>query len=98
MKKITTIYHSKSSGLFIKLKKRSEEHTSELQSRPQLVCRPLLEKKKYERPARRPHAEPSTDQAERRADVPAKAGFRAPRGHRAYLAPPQRAAFAGRGR
>src|SRR5690554_7445956 len=24
---------------------RSEEHTSELQSRPQLVCRPLLEKK-----------------------------------------------------
>src|SRR5690554_7586829 len=27
-------------------KKRSEEHTSELQSRPQLVCRLLLEKKK----------------------------------------------------
>src|SRR2546429_4430602 len=26
--------------------KRSEEHTSELQSRPQLVCRLLLEKKK----------------------------------------------------
>src|SRR5436305_12000114 len=26
---------------------RSEEHTSELQSRPQLVCRLLLEKKKY---------------------------------------------------
>src|SRR5436305_13105069 len=25
---------------------RSEEHTSELQSRPHLVCRPLLEKKK----------------------------------------------------
>src|SRR5436309_5005363 len=25
---------------------RSEEHTSELQSREQLVCRPLLEKKK----------------------------------------------------
>src|SRR3712207_8760773 len=25
---------------------RSEEHTSELQSRPYLVCRPLLEKKK----------------------------------------------------
>src|SRR5690554_6862401 len=26
---------------------RSEEHTSELQSRPHLVCRPLLEKKKW---------------------------------------------------
>src|SRR3989442_10345728 len=32
-------------------RKRSEEHTSELQSRPHLVCRLLLEKKKnsYER-------------------------------------------------
>src|SRR3989442_9510770 len=29
--------------------KRSEEHTSELQSRPHLVCRLLLEKKKKER-------------------------------------------------
>src|SRR5947209_12587674 len=28
---------------------RSEEHTSELQSRQYLVCRLLLEKKKYER-------------------------------------------------
>src|SRR5690554_1279734 len=28
---------------------RSEEHTSELQSRPHLVCRLLLEKKKYRR-------------------------------------------------
>src|SRR3989442_11935806 len=28
---------------------RSEEHTSELQSRPHLVCRLLLEKKKEER-------------------------------------------------
>src|SRR5690554_7067633 len=28
------------------MKKRSEEHTSELQSRPHLVCRLLLEKKK----------------------------------------------------
>src|SRR5690554_7674183 len=27
--------------------RRSEEHTSELQSRPHLVCRLLLEKKKY---------------------------------------------------
>src|SRR5436305_8681044 len=29
-----------------RLKRRSEEHTSELQSRPHLVCRLLLEKKK----------------------------------------------------
>src|SRR5215813_15618672 len=29
---------------------RSEEHTSELQSRPHLVCRLLLEKKKTARP------------------------------------------------
>src|SRR3989442_8398564 len=29
--------------------KRSEEHTSELQSRPHLVCRLLLEKKKIKR-------------------------------------------------
>src|SRR3989442_7459594 len=32
---------------------RSEEHTSELQSRPHLVCRLLLEKKKN---IRRPHS------------------------------------------
>src|ERR1041385_8591870 len=32
---------------------RSEEHTSELQSRLQLVCRLLLEKTKDERPERR---------------------------------------------
>src|SRR3989442_8758143 len=31
---------------------RSEEHTSELQSRPHLVCRLLLEKKKKTRPKR----------------------------------------------
>src|SRR3989442_14520473 len=30
----------------IKIELRSEEHTSELQSRPHLVCRLLLEKKK----------------------------------------------------
>src|SRR3989442_3681351 len=35
---------------------RSEEHTSELQSRPHLVCRLLLEKKKKnQRPSRRTH-------------------------------------------
>src|SRR2546429_7349954 len=37
-------------------RKRSEEHTSELQSRLHLVCRLLLEKKnQYEEPGRRPH-------------------------------------------
>src|SRR3989442_8634475 len=34
--------------------RRSEEHTSELQSRPHLVCRLLLEKKKTNHPF--PHA------------------------------------------
>src|SRR5690554_7688228 len=34
------------SGTLLGLKGRSEEHTSELQSRPHLVCRLLLEKKK----------------------------------------------------
>src|SRR5690554_7684721 len=33
-------------GLIICANTRSEEHTSELQSRPHLVCRLLLEKKK----------------------------------------------------
>src|SRR5436305_10758028 len=33
---------------------RSEEHTSELQSRPHLVCRLLLEKKKLKRVAEAP--------------------------------------------
>src|SRR5438445_3912780 len=36
---------------------RSEEHTSELQSRQYLVCRLLLEKKKVKRPARVKHSE-----------------------------------------
>src|SRR3712207_8568424 len=34
-------------GLRHLLRRRSEEHTSELQSRQYLVCRLLLEKKKY---------------------------------------------------
>src|SRR3989442_9718734 len=34
-----------SSETFLNLRVRSEEHTSELQSRPHLVCRLLLEKK-----------------------------------------------------
>src|SRR5690554_7429137 len=33
-------------GRFLRRGRRSEEHTSELQSRPHLVCRLLLEKKK----------------------------------------------------
>src|SRR3989442_11635471 len=33
-------------GMEVRGPKRSEEHTSELQSRPHLVCRLLLEKKK----------------------------------------------------
>src|SRR3989442_4293477 len=32
--------------IFVEMTSRSEEHTSELQSRPHLVCRLLLEKKK----------------------------------------------------
>src|SRR5206468_6343591 len=36
-------------GLVARGKRRSEEHTSELQSRSDLVCRLLLEKKNYER-------------------------------------------------
>src|SRR3989442_4019740 len=36
-------------GRGVQLVERSEEHTSELQSRPHLVCRLLLEKKKYRR-------------------------------------------------
>src|SRR5690554_7456905 len=41
--KIAESYIKKGSQLYIE---RSEEHTSELQSRPHLVCRLLLEKKK----------------------------------------------------
>src|SRR3989440_599122 len=45
-----------------RLRCRSEEHTSELQSRSDLVCRLLLEKKKTARcsPRRRRHSSPST--------------------------------------
>src|SRR3989442_9199348 len=39
-------YHCDSGGAAV-ADARSEEHTSELQSRPHLVCRLLLEKKKY---------------------------------------------------
>src|SRR3712207_7952395 len=42
---------------------RSEEHTSELQSRQYLVCRLLLEKKKPQRPSRTGAASRSADTA-----------------------------------
>src|SRR5690554_7762836 len=48
---VTLVYASKQPPTFWDLLSgrvgRSEEHTSELQSRPHLVCRLLLEKKKY---------------------------------------------------
>src|SRR5690554_7182046 len=40
-----SVVHQKTQGFFDE-PRRSEEHTSELQSRPHLVCRLLLEKKK----------------------------------------------------
>src|SRR5690349_22946187 len=47
---------------------RSEEHTSELQSRRDLVCRLLLEKKKRQRSMTNAHLPPSP--ASRRARLP----------------------------
>src|SRR5437868_9422215 len=45
------------SGKLWRIRRRSEEHTSELQSRFDLVCRLLLEKKKKKKPQlRRPNA------------------------------------------
>src|SRR3712207_8431587 len=41
------VYGSRVSGWWLRGAQRSEEHTSELQSRQYLVCRLLLEKKKY---------------------------------------------------
>src|SRR3989442_1981922 len=38
--------HARQVALAQRIRPRSEEHTSELQSRPHLVCRLLLEKKK----------------------------------------------------
>src|SRR3989442_2699112 len=47
----TSTAHRHTSGICVThrsvAKPRSEEHTSELQSRPHLVCRLLLEKKKH---------------------------------------------------
>src|SRR2546430_5594471 len=41
-------------------RRRSEEHTSELQSQSNLVCRPLLEKKKLLRPTLADHGSGTT--------------------------------------
>src|SRR5690606_35358711 len=41
----TTCWHSQTTWGVLSLHPRSEEHTSELQSRENLVCRPLLENK-----------------------------------------------------
>src|SRR3712207_8846223 len=40
-------FHATQSPMMARCLRRSEEHTSELQSRQYLVCRLLLEKKKY---------------------------------------------------
>src|SRR5256885_11894319 len=48
------------SGLTVALMRRSEEHTSELQSPCNLVCRLLLEKKQYRPPFL--HSSSRTDQ------------------------------------
>src|SRR5690554_7371962 len=47
--------HSRCRRMIFKASSRSEEHTSELQSRPHLVCRLLLEKKKQTRYIRSNH-------------------------------------------
>src|SRR5690554_7435491 len=44
--KITLLMYVEGGKRIIDVNSRSEEHTSELQSRPHLVCRLLLEKKK----------------------------------------------------
>src|SRR3989442_8757616 len=53
-KTLTTRWHSivssSTCARSIECHRRSEEHTSELQSRPHLVCRLLLEKKKSYNP------------------------------------------------
>src|SRR5436305_8195865 len=47
LRRQTLILHAEAGAEDERLAPRSEEHTSELQSRPHLVCRLLLEKKKY---------------------------------------------------
>src|SRR2546430_7773292 len=47
MSQVNTIKHRPNCVRLVHLDPRSEEHTSELQSQSNLVCRLLLEKKKY---------------------------------------------------
>src|SRR5690349_25009566 len=47
MRSTLNICEAQRSGAVVTVLSRSEEHTSELQSRRDLVCRLLLEKKKY---------------------------------------------------
>src|SRR5947209_12187534 len=49
LRRIEKASDAKAEGLAIAIANRSEEHTSELQSRQYLVCRLLLEKKKNEK-------------------------------------------------
>src|SRR5437867_10130621 len=63
---------------------RSEEHTSELQSPYDIVCRPLLEKKKH--PAPNGAGTPTDVQPIANADAPSAAPTAAPNG----LTPPPR--------
>src|SRR2546421_6544801 len=53
--------------LHLTIKRRSEEHTSELQSRSDLVCRLLLEKKKKKQHRKRDVVIKRTTQATRRS-------------------------------
>src|SRR5215813_4291404 len=55
----TLLLHAKARDVQKEVPARSEEHTSELQSRPHLVCRLLLEKKKNKA---YPHLPPITKQ------------------------------------
>src|SRR2546429_5263503 len=48
-----SVWQETESGFVVGLQRRSEEHTSELQSRLHLVCRLLLEKKNNRRAQRR---------------------------------------------
>src|SRR5947209_14646513 len=68
--------HARDDQLGHALFERSEEHTSELQSRQYLVCRLLLEKKKS---ARRHHPSPILSRTARHTSRAAIAGRGGPR-------------------
>src|SRR5690349_22601582 len=65
--------HSDAESLVLELapvgEKRSEEHTSELQSRRDLVCRLLLEKKKKKIEQHTPHRHEQSKEIDVNADV-----------------------------